>query len=234
MFNKIARNNKKLEKLDMVFEVGEAINSNKLIEKEIAEVNLPSGKIIAADPFSTDQQKPFTRKVKSGKYPVFLYFLKIGEEHNRVAYAKIQFLKEKPDRWILAIPEDADLEELKAMKDGEYIGFPVDAGLGCFLDQKTNEEYTKIMHEFYENNQKGNYYDDVLAEEFKKTSGNEKFSRDLGDWNNHFPNHKKDLNVVMFASGWGDGYYPAYFGLSEKGEIVDLTIDFLLEVEEGE
>ncbi|MFL9839310.1 DUF4241 domain-containing protein, partial [Flavobacterium sp. ST-75] len=73
-----------------------------------------------------------------------------------------------------------------------------------------------------------NYYDEVLGEEFRQYSGKNSFSRELGDWNDHHPDKDSDNNAIMFASGWGDGYYPAYWGLDADGDAVELVVDFLL------
>ncbi len=32
----------------------------------------------------------------------------------------------------------------------------------------------------------------------------------------------------MFSSGWGDGYYPTYWGYNDNNETIELTIDFML------
>ena len=85
------------------------------------------------------------------------------------------------------------------------------------------------MDEVQEKDEEANYYDEVLAEEFREYSGKNQFSRELGDWNDHHPDAESDNNVIMFASGWGDGYYPAYWGLNDNGDTVELTIDFLLD-----
>ena len=36
-----------------------------------------------------------------------------------------------------------------------------------------------------------------------------------------------DLNIPVFASGWGDGDYPCYFGYDEKGELCGFYIHFI-------
>ncbi len=154
--------------------------------------------------------------------------LEVDEEHHRVAYAKIKFRPEQASKWILAITDDITKEELNELNEDEFFGFPVDSGLACFLDEETNETLTAKMDELQEKDPDSNYYDEVLADEFKEYSGKNKLSRSLGDWNDHHPDKDSDNNVIMFASGWGDGYYPAYWGLNETGETIELVIDFLI------
>jgi hypothetical protein len=35
-------------------------------------------------------------------------------------------------------------------------------------------------------------------------------------------------NVIMFHTGYGDGIYPAYWGLSEEGDVCSFVIDFMV------
>lgn len=207
-------------------------NSEKLITINIGDINLPSGQIIASDPFLTHDAEPFRRKVKPGKYPVELSILKIEDNHYRIAFSRINFKEEKSTKWILAIPENIDLKDIKSLKREEYFGFPVEAGLGCFIDKKTNELLVRKMDSFYSETPDLNYYDDLLANEFQKYSSSNKYSRDLGDWNNHVVEESTSQNVMMFTSGWGDGFYPVYWGLNNSGEFVEIIIDFMIDLSE--
>lgn len=207
-------------------------NFDKLIELEIGEINLPTGKIIASDPFFTKDVMPFSRTVEPGKYPVKIYIIEIEPEHYRIAFAKIKFKNEKAISWILAVSNNMNIDELTNLKKDEYFGFPVDAGLGCFLDDSTNYLYNKKIDDFYTSSSNANYYNDLLAQEFKDYSSNNEYSSKYGDWNNHLVEPNKGLNVIMFASGWGDGYYPTYWGYNDNKETVELTIDFLIDFED--
>jgi len=230
---------KDLKEFEIPYNLEEEISASELVEIHIGDVNLPTGRIIAADAFSTDGQPAFARTVEPDKYPVFIHMAKMDELHHRVAYAKIRFRPEKATRWILALTEDLTEEELNDLGEDEFYGFPVDTGIACFLDVEANPIYIAKMDEFQEKNEESDYYDEVLAEEFREYSGKNNFSRALGDWNDHHPDEASDNNVVMFSSGWGDGYYPAYWGLNENGDAVELVIDFLIndfddEEEEGD
>jgi hypothetical protein len=207
-------------------------NLDKLIEIEIGDIYLPTGEIIASDPFFTQDIKPFARTVNPGVYKVYIYVIEIEPGHNRIAFAKIKFKQETASHWILALTEDMKIEDLANLKEGQYFGFPVDAGLGCFLDAKTNLIYLNKMKEFYQKYPDKNYYDDLLAAEFDTYSSSNKYSSDIGDWNNHVVDDKSDMNILMFASGWGDGYYPTYWGYNDKKEAIELTIDFLIDLDE--
>jgi hypothetical protein len=225
---------KDLKDYEIFYDLEDEINNRELVEIHIGELNLPTGRIIAADPFFTDGQQPFARTVEPDKYPVFIYMAEIDEHHHRIAYAKIKFRPEEAKKWILAITEDLTDDELNELGEDEFYGFPVESGLAAFLDAQTNEELVAKIDEVQADKPESNYYDEVLADEFREYSGKNEFSRALGDWNDHHPDKDSDNNVIMFASGWGDGYYPAYWGLNEEGDTIELVIDFLLNDFEGD
>ncbi len=219
---------KNIKDYEIQFELEDEMNDQELVEIHIGDVNLPTGKIIVADPFFTVEQRPFARTVEPDKYPVFIYMSEIDSMHHRIAYAKIKFRPETATRWILALTEDITAEEIQELGEEEFYGFPVESGLACFLDEKTNGELIAKIEALQEKEPESNYYDAVLSDEFREYSGKNKFSRELGDWNDHHPDKDSDDNAIMFASGWGDGYYPAYWGLNENGDIIELVIDFLI------
>lgn len=219
---------KDINDFELHYDLDDEMNAQELVEIHIGDVNLPTGKIIVSDPFFSMEQQPFSRTVEPDKYPVFVYMTEIDDQHHRIAYAKIKFRPEEATKWILALTNDLTNEELNELDEDEFYGFPVESGLACFLDEATNAEFTAKIDELQDKNPEANYYDEVLAEEFKEYSGKNKLSRELGDWNDHRPNKDSDNNVIMFASGWGDGYYPAYWGLNETGDTIELVIDFLI------
>ncbi|MDJ1496157.1 DUF4241 domain-containing protein [Cytophagaceae bacterium DM2B3-1] len=214
--------------IEIYFDLSASNNLTKLIEVPIGELNLPTGRIIAGDPFFLAEGKPFVKAVPPGKYPVVLYIREVEPEHYRIAFAKIKFNTETATQWLLAVSEDMDIDELQKLEEDDFFGFAVDAGLACFLDEQTNVLYQQKINELHTNTEKS-YYDNILADEFESYSSQNQYSSLDGDWNNHFPDPQSDLNVMMFASGWGDGLYPAYWGLNHHKEIVELTIDFMVE-----
>ena len=219
---------------EIPYDLASEMETQELVEIHIGDVNLPTGRIIAADPFFTSEQQPFSRTVEPDKYPVYIYMAEIDKLHHRIAYAKIKFRPEEASKWILALTEDLTAEELDDLDEGEFYGFAVQSGLASFLDEETNAQFTARMDDVQEKNPESDYYEDVLLEEFRAYSGKNTFSRELGDWNDHKVNEDSDNNVIMFASGWGDGYYPAYWGLGENGETIELVIDFLTNEFDGE
>ena len=109
--------------------------------------------------------------------------------------------------------------------------------MGCFTDTegaKLTVEYVSKLEK--ENPDFGNMYDDyfdaLLQENYKKYPD---YQRDCGDFLN-WTIPGMDKNVVIFASGWGDGVYPCYWGYNNEGKICSLTISFIepSELEEDE
>src|SRR5688572_27014028 len=179
---------KKKETVDnLSFDFKSIVNSVDLKEVSIGNLYLPTGKIVAGDPFFIHDHKPFKLRVSPGTYPVKLLIHKVEDNHFRIAFSKIVLSDNPPVKWTLAWTEDITDEQVKNLQQGEFFGYGVDAGLGCFTDSETNRIFSETMDRFYKSNPDKNYYDDLLAEEFKTVSGQHPLSRDLGDWNNHFP-----------------------------------------------
>jgi hypothetical protein len=222
-----------LKKKTVQREVLSSVNYNQVFENkivdetpinllEIGDLKVPTGKIVACDPLVTINFTPFNKAVKPGIYPVKIYVAQTKTSGDRYAIAKLEFSTKKADKWVLALHDGEDTSELKNPDD--YFGFPVDAGLGGFFDYKAALEYAKFEDQFQKDHPGGNIYTDYLATEFKKNATDPK---EDGDWINlKIPN--SDLNITMFRSGYGDGSYPAYWGMTKNNEIVSLVIDFLV------
>ncbi|MEF0942070.1 DUF4241 domain-containing protein [Rhizobium sp. BR 362] len=177
----------------------------------MGNVELTSGRIVASDPLVGPDRSAFVRTVPPGNYPVTLY-----EAFGRIAAASMRFADGKPSRWELALIPGQDIQSLKG---DEFFGYPVDAGLGCYMDAET---YALLQErEQQVRTQKSatdiNYYDDVLAPEIKVND--DKYVM-------HRPVAGKRGNVAVFWSGWGDGFYPVFWGLDATGHPLVLFTDF--------
>ena len=177
----------------------------------MGDVELTSGRIVASDPLVGPDRRAFVRIVPPGNYPVTLY-----EAFGRIAAASLRFAEGKPVRWELALIPDQDI---KSLKSDEFFGYPVDAGLGCYMDADT---YALIQErEQQVRTQKSssdiNYYDDVLASEINVND--DKYVM-------HRPVIGKRGNVAIFWSGWGDGFYPVFWGLDANDRPLVLFTDF--------
>tara|TARA_R110002096_G_C14412626_1_gene708397 strand:+ start:60 stop:866 length:807 start_codon:yes stop_codon:yes gene_type:complete len=192
---------------------------------EIGKLKVPTGKIVVCDPLVTPDMQPLTREVKTGEFPIKIYEVKTENSGDRYAIAKLEFNQQRAIKWVLALRDGEDINELT--DEGDFFGFPVDAGLGGFFDIQAGVEYLKFQDEFMKSNPNGNIYDDFFAMEFKKSAKDQNDPNDYGNWVN-FKLPNSDLNITMFQSGYGDGMYPAFWGIDKNGEITSLVIDFFV------
>ncbi|MCW3090149.1 MAG: hypothetical protein JWP81_1218 [Ferruginibacter sp.] len=187
----------------------------------LGSLNLGTGKIIACDPLVYfNDEPPFTRTVEPGIYPVIACIAKTENSGDRYAVVKLEFSKERPAKWEMAVVAQQDVTELT---DDDFFGFGVDAGLGSFCDEETQKLYSRFHDEFYEKNPDANIYTDFFAAEFKKNAVE---ADDIGNWVNFYLPNNPNFNIIMFHSGYGDGLYPCYWGMNGEGKICSLIVDF--------
>ncbi len=230
--NKQTKKSDKAPEMNNTKEITSEIDYNLIFDNEIldsipiksiniGEVYFESGKIIVCDPLVYSNTKPLNRVIPPGKYPVKIYIAETPDRGDRYAAAKLEVNNEKAEKWVLALREDEDINELE---QGEYFGFGVDAGLAGIFDEKAAIAYEKLRDVFYEQNPEGNIYLDVFEAEFKKNAIS---PEEEGSWINYnLPNTPH--NITMFQSGWGDGLYPVYYGIGKNGDITSIVIDFLI------
>lgn len=173
---------------------------------KIGDLAVPSGKIVACDPFVFPEQEPFSLEVKSGQYPVYLNIVHFKPEHQRVAYAILRFNNNLPVRWEMATLLGQDVNTLK---ENEIFCYGVDTGTGCFMDAEAEKILAAMDNETYE--------------QLCETAYNE--------WAD-IPLNEDGLNMILFHSGWGDGFYASYWGFDEFDEVACLVTDFAVLIEE--
>lgn len=193
---------------------------------EIGKVNFPTGKILVCDPLiELEDALPYIQTVPEGKYPVTISVMVSEEFGNRYACTKVKINEIKPAYYDLAVVGNEDLDE--ELDEGEYFGFIVDAGMGCIFDLKTQEAFRAYWNKRCEEEDDIDPYNDLfcdlLDENYKKYP---KYQRDCGDWLN-WTIPETNLNIPIFASGWGDGVYPTYFGYDENGDVCGIYILFI-------
>uniref|UniRef100_UPI004047629E DUF4241 domain-containing protein n=1 Tax=Roseivirga sp. TaxID=1964215 RepID=UPI004047629E len=201
-------------------------DNQALTEKRVGELLIESGYVIASDPFFLSHMEPFNKPVPNGQHPVDIVFVELENAGKRVGVSRLKFSTTEAVKWELAVTDKDDTSELT--EDG-YIGYPVDAGLGCFIDANFSKTFDKVMDQHYKaNGPDSNYYDDVLAFEFKNNAFNQNDPNDIGDYVNHNPIKESSQNVTIFSSGVGDGSYPSYWGIDSNGQTCELITDFLI------
>ncbi|MBS1663829.1 MAG: DUF4241 domain-containing protein [Bacteroidetes bacterium] len=173
---------------------------------EVGDLTVPTGVLIACDPFQTCTSPPFITEVPKGQFPVQLLLVNL-----RVAFARVLFSTKPATAWEPALTEWGGNTHM------------VDAGLSCFIDQSTSERFCRLLTEYKAAHPKGNYYEDILNKEFRANAT--PTSRSAGDWCLHQPFREKKDTIPMFASGLGDGQYTAWWGTANN-KPVTITIDF--------
>ncbi|MEC1415431.1 DUF4241 domain-containing protein [Bacillus safensis] len=92
---------------------------------------MTSRHIVACDPFVSEGDQLFTRKVAQGKYPILLVVKRLESGDERVVYALIKFTNEQAIEWEIATRAG---QELNQLKEDEIFGYGVNTGMGCFMD----------------------------------------------------------------------------------------------------
>lgn len=175
---------------------------------DAGRLRMTSGRIKACDPLVNIGRPPFAVEVPNGQFPVRLALVEGGIDRGRVAFARVDFSSEPVTRWEMALVGGQDVATLKA---DEFFGYPVDAGIGSFVDAETATVADRQMSA-----------DENLAEGWI----------DQGDRKTP-PTFYLDVaigpgNIIMFTSGWGDGVYASWFGYDAQGRVAALLTDFLV------
>jgi hypothetical protein len=178
---------------------------------KLGDLDLPTGAIVAADPAVQPERPAFARTVTPGRYAVTIY-----KAQDRVAMTELRFASGTPTRWQMAIVPGQDASTLK---DDEIFGYPVDAGLGCFMDVKGRDAFLKrdAQEQARLGSKYVSSYDDVIAGPLDANGSNEVMLQPLPD---------EPVNIAIFQSGWGDGFYASYWGLDDAGSPLLLVTDF--------
>lgn len=184
----------------------------RLTRQVVGDLVVPTGRIVACDPFTAPDTEAFAVTLAPGTYPVVVSVAHFADGDQRTAGAMLQINSRKPATWRMALQPDQDLAELG---DDEIFGYSVDSAVGCFMDADAAEELMTRMEEDED------YFETILARM-------DKTYVDTWSWANIEMNPATGANLIAFSSGMGDDFYASYFGLDEAGEIVCLVTDFAL------
>ncbi|WDD35971.1 DUF4241 domain-containing protein (plasmid) [Nostoc sp. UHCC 0926] len=179
---------------------------------KLGNLILNSNKLVACDPLVFPTTEPFNTNIKPGSYPVIVSVAYNQNNHDPiVAYAMLRFGEQIPTRWEMATRFGEDINSLKV---GEKFGYYVDSGIGCFMDAEAGQIiYDSLLNtEIYEETLNGKL--DELLEE------NDSFGF---MWANMCIDESTAINVIAFAVGVGDGFYPSYFGYDVENNIVSIV-----------
>jgi len=194
------------EYLKAALQDGYSVSNTKLVHRVVGDLLLPTGRLVACDPFVSLDAEPFSLLLPKGRFPVVLVLAEIATDQ-RVAFALVHFSRSAPVRWEMLTTGSQDISNLK---DGEIFGYGVDSGTGCFMDSSASRLLNDAMRK------DPNYYE-TLSKEMDKTY------RHTRSW---LDTKFGDANLVAFSSGYGDGFYATYVGLDSDNEIATVVTDF--------
>lgn len=184
------------------------------------ELVLPSGRIIATDPCyltRLDDTPPFVRTVPPGCYPVWIALArKVSDAPwaERVACMVLQLSDGPAAQWELALRPG---ERLVDMPPGHVYGHGVDSGNACFVDAAAVAMLDSVALEAL--------YLDGVVRAYERTGWRTRSA------NISLPG-QVPANLIACSSGYGDGFYPSWWGIDETGEPCALATDFFVLVEE--
>lgn len=182
---------------------GEAV---RFVTQDLGTFSLPSGQLVACDPFGCDGALPFARPVPRGEFPLTLSLADFGNQR-RIAFARLAFSAQPVVRWELALLQGQDPSTLQP---AEFFGYPVDAGTGSFMDLEAWRTFDARM-------ERDAGYADELIDGMEKAGS--------PGWLLLAPGSG---SVAMFASGWGDGAYATYWGYDAAGKLAAALTDFYI------
>ncbi len=194
------------EYLKAALQDGYSVRNIKLVHRPVADLSLPTGRLVACDPFVCPDAEPFSLSLPRGRFSVVLIIAEIATGQ-RVAFALIHFSRSTPIRWEM-LP--AGSQDISNLKDGQIFGYGVDSGTGCFMDSSASRLLNDAMR-------KDPDYYETLTKEMDKTY------RHTWSW---LDTKFGDANLVAFSSGYGDGFYATYVGFDSDNEISTVVTDF--------
>lgn len=192
----------------------------------IGTLKAPTGKIYVGDPLGINMEdEPFFQTVPPGNYDVRICTATFDYNDERIALAQLILSDAPPAEWKLALTEK---QNPNSLSEGEYYGYGVDGGTGCFFDGDSLKAVDDLLAS---ESPEGDMGFELFVAEMEKNSVPTR------DW----ANYKLDetgRNIIMFSSGWGDGFYPTYIGYDASGAVTSFITDFLVldilsEVAEG-
>lgn len=178
-----------------------SLGKTKISVKEIGKINLKSGELVAADLWSSIyhdslHEKPFLNTKMKAGKYSVFISLAHEKENPRIACSKIEFNKTKAVKWTLALTS----------KNKKLFRFPVESGTAAYTDSQTLKFISKKTK-----NEKESFRDD--------------FEKQMTKMHNNIQVNK-ELNIVAFNSGWGDGVYASYWGYDKNNKLVSLVTNF--------
>jgi hypothetical protein len=169
-------------------------------------LRLPTGRVVACDPGWSSAAEPFTVAVPPGEYRVEVALAAYASEYEGTQIrledytaARVLISEQPTVAWELGLRPG---EDPRTLRDGEFHGFGVDTGTGCFVDAAAAGRLTGRQ--------------DTVADD------------DLPDGILVLNDPRSGGNLIAYPSGLGDGTYPVRIGRAADGEVTCLVADMLI------
>lgn len=193
------------------------IESPLLESFEAGKIYLSSGKIVACDPLITNDMKSFSTDFPKGDFSVLVHK---ERESNCVAYVEIVFTNAEIADWKLATTEGQNVKDLT---DEEVFGYPVESGMGCFMDVDTQNSLNQLEQKLY--HRKGVDFMGIYEEFFHEHFFDENGAIDQYAFLKPSENHPG--TIFAFETGYGEGFYASYIAYDKNHSPVKIITEFI-------
>lgn len=181
------------------------------IEKiEAGKLKLVTGRIIATDPILLYDDECYSQHVKPGSYNVNLYVGRAQKRKKQTVASEIRINDKEPVKWEMALLQG---ESAKTFGRDEFMGYEVENGLGCFMDEKIMEILDVMSEEELKE------YEDKVKNAVRESDCS--CAEIVMD-------NKTGLNIIVFASGWNEGTFPTYCGFDKDNKLSRFVTDFMV------
>ena len=178
----------------------------------VGQVELDHGRLVVADPYLMDvQPAPVEQVLLSEPYDVLVATARVGPEHPRIAAAALISESDPVVAWDMAHWAGQDVS---ALGPEEFFGYGVDAGSGCFASLSAARVAGRVLAA------DGGMLEDPISRAL--SSGAPAAGAAVVATEDGAP------TIAVFSSGWGDGMYPTWLGIDERGEVAVAMTDFML------
>ena len=214
--------------LNEYFEKDE-IAGKSLAVMDIGPCTLPTGRVLVRDPlvFLPDRrEQPYFVTVPAGTYPTQVCVVRPegAADSPRYAAVRLRFTEARAVAFYEALVGN---ERLKELTGDEYFGFCVDAGLGCICDEAVRDAFCDFVEGWEKAHPEDNLYDGYFRPLFAQSyAARPEHQREGGDWISWQPPGTV-YQLPIFASGFGDGVYPVYWGYDEAGALCQLVVQLI-------
>lgn len=210
------------------------VAGKRLVRFPVGKLSVPSGRIVVKDPVHglAEAGIPYHREVMTGAFELAVAAVLTEFDCARYAAAMVSFTGNPPVRYEEAL---TGTEDLAALEEGRYFGFPVQRGLVGVFDELSAQAAADFCAAWQKEHPgadlKADYFDPLLRKSYE---ADPTYQRPQGDWM-LWTVPGTDYTVPIFQSGFGNGVYAPYFGIDEAGEICCLVVHLIdVEFEFGE